>query len=246
MSAADTRPVAVEDKAFLLLVVAVSLAFAWILWPFYGAVLWGTVTAIVFTPLHRRLRSALGRRPNLAAFATVAIIVVLVILPLTLIAISVLQEAYGIYERFKSGELNVGSYLAQVIGVMPAWVRDLIQRFVPTNLGSLQEGVAASLATGGGFVAAQAVNIGQSTFDFIVSLFVMLYLLFFLLRDGDDLLRRVRDAIPLRADQQRALLAKFTVVVRATVKGGVVVALLQGALGASGSWISVRRSSALP
>ena len=92
MSAADTRPVAVEDKAFLLLVVAVSLAFAWILWPFYGAVLWGTVTAIVFTPLHRRLRSALGRRPNLAAFATVAIIVVLVILPLTLIAISVLQE----------------------------------------------------------------------------------------------------------------------------------------------------------
>ena len=128
---------------------------------------------------------------------------------------------------------------------MPAWVRDLIQRFVPTNLGSLQEGVAASLATGGGFVAAQAVNIGQSTFDFIVSLFVMLYLLFFLLRDGDDLLRRVRDAIPLRADQQRALLAKFTVVVRATVKGGVVVALLQGALGGLIFWFLDIRAALL-
>jgi predicted PurR-regulated permease PerM len=244
-AAADTRPVAIEDKAFLLLVVAVSLAFAWILWPFYGAVLWGTVTAIVFTPLHRRLRSALGWRPNLAAFATVAIIVVLVILPLTLIVISVLQEAYGTYERFKSGELNVGSYLAQVIGVMPAWVRDLIQRFVPTNLGSAQEGLLAGLTTGGRFVAAQAVNIGQSTFDFIVSLFVMLYLLFFLLRDGDDLLRRVRDAIPLRADQQRALLAKFTVVVRATVKGGVVVALLQGALGGLIFWFLDIRAALL-
>ena len=30
-----------EDNTFLLLIIAVSLAFAWILWPFYGAVLWG-------------------------------------------------------------------------------------------------------------------------------------------------------------------------------------------------------------
>jgi predicted PurR-regulated permease PerM len=225
-----------EDKVFLLLVVAVSLAFAWILWPFYGAVLWGTVTAIVFTPLYRRLRSSMGQRPNLAAFATVLIIVVLVILPLTLIAASVLQEAYGIYERVKSGELSVARYFRQVIDAMPAWATELFERFGLTNLGTVQERLFAGLATGGQFFAAQAINIGQSTLDFIVNLFVMLYLLFFLLRDGEELLRRVKNAFPLRADQQRALFTKFTVVIRATVKGDVVVALLQGALGGLIFW----------
>ncbi len=65
----------------------------------------------------------------------------------------------------------------------------------------------------------------------------MLYLLFFLLRDGDDLARRIKDAIPLRPEQQRALFDKFTVVIRATVKGNVVVAVLQGALGGLIFWL---------
>ena len=49
-----------EDKTFLLLVIAVSLAFAWILWPFFGAVLWGTILAILFAPLYRRLLNFYG------------------------------------------------------------------------------------------------------------------------------------------------------------------------------------------
>ena len=49
-----------EEKSFLLLLAAVSLAFAWILWPFSGAILWGTVLAIVFAPLYRRLLRSSG------------------------------------------------------------------------------------------------------------------------------------------------------------------------------------------
>jgi predicted PurR-regulated permease PerM len=64
----------------------------------------------------------------------------------------------------------------------------------------------------------------------------MLYLLFFLLRDEDALSKRIRDAIPLHAEQQRAFLLKFTVVIRATVKGDMLVALLQGALGGLIFW----------
>ena len=93
----------VEDKAFLLLIVAVSLAFIWLVWPFYGAVLWGTVTAIMFAPLCRRLTEAMGRRRNLAALATVVIIVAIVILPLSLIGMSLIQEASGVYKRMQAG-----------------------------------------------------------------------------------------------------------------------------------------------
>jgi predicted PurR-regulated permease PerM len=95
----------------------------------------------------------------------------------------------------------------------------------------VQERLTAELAKGSQFLAAQAINIGQNTFDFIVSFFVVLYLLFFLLRDGEALTMHIRQAIPLHADQRRALFSRFTTVIRATVKGNIVVAAVQGALG---------------
>ena len=76
---------AFEDRALLVLVVAVSLAFGWILWPFYGAILWAVVGAIVFAPLYRRLSQSMRERRSLAAVAAALLIVIIVILPLTLI-----------------------------------------------------------------------------------------------------------------------------------------------------------------
>jgi predicted PurR-regulated permease PerM len=65
----------------------------------------------------------------------------------------------------------------------------------------------------------------------------MLYLAFFLIRDGDKLFLRVKNAIPLNQEYKRALFTKFTTVVRATVKGDILVAILQGALGGLIFWI---------
>ena len=225
-----------EDKAFLVLIVAVSLAFAWILWPLSGAVLWGAVIAILFTPLYRRLSTAMRQRRNLAALATLTIILVMVILPLTLITASLVQEAFGVYARIQSKDLNFGQYFQQVVDALPAWAAHLLGRFELTNLGAVQERLSTGLMKASQFLATQAINIGQNTFDFIVNLGIVLYLLFFLLRDGDDLARRIRTAIPLHAHQQRELFNSFTTVIRATVKGNVVVAIVQGALGGLIFW----------
>jgi predicted PurR-regulated permease PerM len=225
-----------EDKTFLLLIIAVSLAFAWILWPFYGAVFWGTVLAILFAPPYRRLAKSMGQRRTLAALATVMIVVMMVILPVTLISALLLQEGLSVYEKIQSGELNIGRYFQQVFDALPGWVADLLDRFGLTNLGAMQERLSAGLMKGSQFLAAQILSIGQNTFDFIVGLFIMLYLLFFLLRDGDDLSKRIRDAIPLHPEQQRDLFSKFVTVIRATVKGNVVVAIVQGALGGVIFW----------
>jgi predicted PurR-regulated permease PerM len=90
---------------------------------------------------------------------------------------------------------------------------------------------------GSNYLATQAFSFGQGTFDFVVSFFIMLYLLFFFLRDGQELTRKIRIAIPLAEPQKRRLQLKFTRVVRATVKGNVVVAITQGALGGFIFWI---------
>lgn len=232
----ESRP-ALEDRAFLLLVAGVTALFAWILQPFAGAVLWGTVIAVLFAPVYRRLSRRMGQRRSLAALATLALIVVIVILPLTLVTASLIQEIVGLYARIQSGEIDVARYLRQLYEAVPAWAVDLLQRFDLADMRDVQERLSAGAVRATQFLATQAVNIGQNTFDFVVSLFVMLYLLFFLIRDGDDLARRIGAAIPLRAEHRRALFERFAIVIRATVKGNIVVALLQGALGALIFWI---------
>jgi predicted PurR-regulated permease PerM len=227
----------IEDRAFLVLVIAVSLAFAWILWPFAGAILWGTIIAILFAPVNRRLVRSMRQNRTAAALATLAVIVVIVILPLTLVTAALVDEASGLVQRIRSREWNIGQYFQDVFNALPAWAANLLERFGLTSLGDVQEQLTTGLMQGSQFLATQALSIGQGTFDFVISLFVMLYLLFFLLRDGDMLAGRIRAAIPLRGEQQHALFEKFTVVIRATVKGNIVVAVVQGALGGAMFWL---------
>ena len=172
-----------EDKTFIWLVIAISLAFAWILWPFYGAVLWGTVLAIVFAPLYRRFCASM--RPTLAALATVAVIVLIVILPSTLVMASLVREASSVYAMFKSGEVNLAGSFQHLLDALPAWAVGLLDRFGLTDLAGIQEVLSAVLGRASQLIATQALNVGQATFELVVRLFVMLYLLFFLIRDGD-------------------------------------------------------------
>jgi predicted PurR-regulated permease PerM len=231
MTAAPHDTEAFDDKVFLFLVLGVSLAFFWVLRPYAGAILWGTVLAIVFAPLNRHLRDRLAQRRTAAAAATMLLVVVLVLFPVAMIVSSLIDEGTAVYQRIQSGELDVGTWFQQVFAALPDWALTLLDRFGLTNLAAIEARLTGLLTRSMQLIAAQALSIGQNTLEFVVSLFVMLYLLFFLLRDGDVLSRRIRSAIPLRAERQRNLAGRFTTVIRATIKGNLVVALVQGALG---------------
>jgi predicted PurR-regulated permease PerM len=226
----------IEHQGFLLLLTAVTLAFAWVLYPFYGAVLWAVVVAVLFAPVHRRLLQSMQGRPSLAAAVTVLIIIAMVILPLTMIAASLVQEASSLFAKIQSGEYNLGNYLQRIFDALPAWATGLIERFNLTDLSALREKLTSGLMTGGQILAPQALSIGMNTFDFVIRLGIMLYLLFFLLRDGKELAEGIREAIPLRGEQKAALFTRFADVVRATVKGGILVAMAQGTLGGIAFW----------
>lgn len=227
----------IEDKAFLILIVAVSLALGWILKSFYGAILWGVVIAILFAPLYRRLLRAMPERPNLAALTMTALVVMIVIMPLTLIVAALTRQAAAVYGKVQSGELDFVKLFQQILDALPHWATGVLENFGVASLGGMQEKLSAGLVKGSQLIAAQALNIGQNTLEFMVSLAIMLYLLFFLFRDGNALSRRIKDAIPLHAELRDALLEKFTVVIRATVKGSLLVALVQGALGGLIFWV---------
>ena len=226
-----------HQKVFLFLLIAVSIAFGWILLPFYGAVFWGVVLAILFAPLYRRMLAAMHQRRNLAALATLLLCLFLVILPLSLITASLIREGAAFYQRVHSQQFDTGAYFQQMLDALPQWMLRLLDRIGLADMPGWREKLTSSVSQGSQMIVTRALSIGQNTLDFLVSLAIMLYLLFFLLRDGAYLTERIRRAIPLSNVHKRQLLDKFTTVIRATVKGNIVVAATQGALGGVMFWI---------
>ncbi|MDP3652146.1 MAG: AI-2E family transporter [Rhodoferax sp.] len=225
-----------ENRALLLLLVAVSLALGWILLPFYGAILWGVIIALLFTPLYQRLLARLKQRRTLAAVLTLLFVLVIVVLPLALITAALAHEAALVYERLQSGELNPTLYFRGLFNALPDWIGALLDRFGLVNFSALQRRLSAALTQGTQLIATQVLSIGQNTFEFVASVFITLYLAFFLIRDGDKVLCTIGAAIPLASAHKQELLDKFTTVILATVKGNLLVAAIQGALGGLAFW----------
>ena len=225
-----------KDRSLTILLALVSIAFIWILLPFYGAVFWAVILAILFAPLQRRLQLKFGWERNLTSLLTLSICLLIAILPVIVLSILLIQEGAALYKNIESGELDIAGYVTQFKHILPPYFQHLLDRFGMGELNGLREKIVKSAMTGGQELAAKAFIFGQGTFEFIVSFFIMLYLLFFFLRDGAELARKVRAAVPLEEQQKRRLQLKFNRVVRATVKGNLLVAITQGALGGLIFW----------
>jgi predicted PurR-regulated permease PerM len=226
-----------EFKSLLLLVLAATALFLLIIWPFFGAVCWAIFIAIVFWPLHQRFVHGSHGRRNMAALGSLTVILLIVILPLAMIIASITSEASVLVEKMRSGEIQITQFFQRLLDALPHWAHSMLQRFGLGELGLLQQKLLATLGASGQVVTSRVVGIGQVTLDFVVAFFVMLYMLFFLFRDGEQLTQSIARAIPLHPQHTRRLLTQFATVVRATVKGNIVVALVQGALGSVAFWV---------
>ncbi len=232
----ENTPAYLENRALLLLLIAVSLALGWILLPFYGTILWACIIALLFAPVYRWLLNRLKRRRTPAALLTLFIAVVVVVVPFALVSAALAREAMGVYERVQSGAWTPALYFQRIFDAMPGWTMTVLDRFGLADFDTLQRRLTAAVAQASKFIAARVLGIGQDTFAFIADLFIGAYIAFFLIRDGDSVVLAVRRAIPLSSAHKKELLDKFAAVIRATVKGNLLVAAIQGALGGIAFW----------
>ncbi len=224
-------------NTFIIILIAVSLAFLKLLVPFYGAIFWAIVLAVLFRPLQILLLKKMPGRNTTSSIITLFICLLIAIIPLILISISLINESVMLYQRMQSGQFNMVEYAAKISEAMPQWLRDFLARFEIYNLSSLYEKISAGMMQASKYLATQAVDIGQNFFSFIVEFFIMLYLLFFFLKDGPALTARCKNLIPLTDEHKQFLFQKFNTVIRATVKGNVAIAAVQGLLGGLIFWI---------
>lgn len=226
-----------RNRAFLLLLALVTIAFVWILLPFYGAVLWAIILAVLFRPLHVRLARLLGGRVNLAAGLTVLAVILLAILPAALILTVLIEQGLAFVARVQQGTVAPPGTLDGLLARLPDWMRTGLDGLGITDFDSLRARLADAVAGVSQFLATQALNVGQNTLRLAAGAGVMLYVLFFLLRDGPRIGAAVKGALPLDPAVTDALVARIASVLRATVRGNMIIALVQGTIGGVTLWL---------
>lgn len=202
--------------------------------PFLKPILFSVILAIVSYPVHFKIRSWIRNRNVAAALSTVALIV-LIALPSFFLGRALVSGFHDIYDSLtESGEgrERLSVFLVHLFDRAIAWASHYIPISVPNLQGAIlsqiEKAVASLLAVTAGLVG------GVSSFG--LNAFIAIFVLFFLLRDGRSILRRMTVLLPLRPDQVRRLFALVTETLHAIVYGTLAMAVIQGTLTGLAFW----------
>jgi len=217
-----------SKNAFIFVLSLITILFAIILWNFFLPILWAIVLSILFYPLRNYLINK-KYNPSLVSFLTIIVIVILVLIPGFIIFTVIGSESLLVLNKIESGEYNLG----QLVNWFNALVPNLIDRLdsIGLNTNQLIEqlnniGVGATK-----FIVSLLMSTGQNLLQFFLSFFIMIYLLFFFLRDGENIIKSCIESFPMDDNQERFLIEKFSTVIKATVKGTILIAIAQGSIG---------------
>ncbi|OWK29019.1 AI-2E family transporter [Sphingomonas mucosissima] len=227
----------VESGGFLAFLVLITVGLAMIVAGFIGSLLWAALAAILFQPLFQRFLTEWPTRRNAAAAMTLLIITVAVVIPAIVLASLIIDQAAGVYTQIRTGQVDFAAYFQQVHDALPARLQRFLDSSGLSTFERAQARASRALASSTSQLAQQALSIGANAAAFVLAFGVGLYATFFLLRDGDRIGPAIVRALPLEPAVAERLSAKLLLVVRATIKGSGVVAIVQGALGAITFWI---------
>lgn len=218
-----------ESRVFVALVLATTVLFLWMVRGFLLPVFWAAVFAVLFQPLFLRLLGLFRGRRSAAAAASTLVVIVAVLVPAGLLGTAVVQQGLSVYQRIVSGDINADVLVRFVERSLPRLTR------MAARYGIEVDQVRASLQGAAGsvtqYIAGQALAIGQNALILAVLFGLMLYLLFFFFRDGERIIAALIRAIPMGDDREKRLFGKIAEVSRATVKGTLAVAAVQGLIG---------------
>jgi predicted PurR-regulated permease PerM len=227
----------IERLFVLALLLIITLAFALLVEPFFGAILWAVVVAVLFQPVYKRILGWLPSRSNTAAALTLILVILLVIVPLILLGIALVGEATSAYASIQAGAIDFGGFFVDIQNRLPDWLQTQLDKLGYGDFATFRPRIEEAIGKSLEFIIAQAFNVGQGVFRLVLALGVMLYLTFFLLRDGRGLVEKIGQLVPLSPNKSRVLSEKFFVVIIATIKGSFVIALMQGAVGGFVFWV---------
>ena len=212
---------------------AIALYLCWLmLRPFMGVLAWAIVLVIVFYPVHKRVASRIGRG-SWSALVSCLLVVLVVVLPLTLLVAAVIQELAKVVPNLPTNVSQLFSQQPAVLATISEWMQTrfgidilALQGFFIQQLRNISERLlGASFSLMGNIVTS------------IVKAFFVIFTMYYLFRDGDQIVNRLPEALPLNHEQSEAIILRTKQVVSASVYGVVTIAALQGLLAGLAYWI---------
>lgn len=220
----------VRRNLFFILVAFTTLAFLGMIRGFLVTTLWAVVLTMIFNGLHNWVLKRVGeQRRNLAAMISVLLVFLFVIIPFVFLSIALVDQGVTLFEKVQSGEVDPSIVVNLVENRLPMIGEMLGEYGISTD--DLRERLSNLAVEVSQFVANRAVVLGGSIVNTFVQFTLMLYLLFFFFKDGKVIMRKIIDTIPMGNVRERALFTRFAQVSKATLKGTVVVAIVQGSIG---------------
>jgi predicted PurR-regulated permease PerM len=237
MTDPTTNPVLFRKATVILLTVAVSAVFFRMIWGFLMALLMAAICAGLSQPLHRLMLKLCRQRKMLASLATLTLVVLLVVLPLLGLLGIVVAQAFQLKSdvvEFCNTSLEP---MLNRIAENPKIVREWVPEWVPIpeeweiRRGTIAEKLGKLAGAVGQFTVRSLQAATAGTAVFLLQLFVMLYAMFFFLKDGAAIRDKILGFLPLPEETKERLIEKGLSVTRATIKGTLVIGFVQGLLG---------------
>lgn len=225
----------VENATFLVLLGVVTLGAVFVVWDFLRPVFWAAVLGVLFAPVQRFWLTRTKGRPAMAAVLSVLTVLVMAVAPFAFVGYSITREALALYEQLSRDGFDITA--------PTEWLRDYapsldarIRQF-GIDLDAVEAQLREAAITTGRAIGAWVLRLGQNVARLVLMTFVMLYVLFFFFRDGQEIVQRVIRAIPLGEQREAHLVRRFVEVSRGTVKGTLLIGLVQGTLGGLAFWV---------
>ena len=217
----------IRNYTFLSILGLVTVLFFWILEPFIYPLFWAAVIAALFFPLYKRL-NGFFKRPNITSSLSIIIIIIIITIPLVSLSLLLFKESVGLYERLGANQALIRENISRIADFIHHNSITAKLQIDDQVLTDRINDLSASITT---IIFQWLKNLTQNSFEFLVMFIVMLYALFFLMRDGEKLLKKLMQVSPIGSKYEIMLYKKFTETASATIKGTILVGGLQGAMG---------------
>jgi len=229
-----------RSSFFFGLIIILSIAILYIFRPFIYPIFWAAVIAMMFYPVYSWLNRYM-KAPNLSAVIVLVLVIVTIFLPLVLLSTLLVNESVDLYQS--ATKWNVEDQVRQVSGWFDnTWLEPTIDTLKiegATYLNEAKLNISSLLVKNIKTLDDLYENIKTATVSslrFVFMLFIMLYTLFYFLKDGEKMLKRLMHLSPLGDVYEKMLYEKFRSASRATLKGTFIIGSIQGILGGILFW----------
>lgn len=226
------------SQARWIAVMAITGLCVYLCWlmmePFLFAIMWAIVLKIVFNPVHNWLLARI-RRPALTAIVSVLVVTAVGVLPLALIGTALAFQLTSLggtaQDLVKSLLQDPGKNVIVQKGL------EIVRRYVDLDKMLAAENIQSVLSSISQPILQGTLRFLGGALGVIANTFLVLFILFYLFRDGDRFRDQLLEVLPLERKRAEELLARTRSVISASVNGVLVIAALQGALGGLMFWI---------